>query len=132
MTIDGTTKDKSVVYSLSAPREFIANLDHAAAKMGWSRAELVRQLAEKYLGLVVNDRDFSERIDQAAEKAGTTPAQLIETLVNKHLNLIVNDTDEIPIILWVPSKLRDDSESLKSWLDARMDFVFRKLNNGNS
>ena len=131
MTIEGITKEKSVVYSASAPKEFIKQLDSSAAKMGWSRAELIRQVA-KYVDLVVNDGDFNEKVDAAAEKTGMSAAKVLETLVNKHLNLISNGSEEIPIILSVPKSLRKDPAGLKTWLAARLDFVYRKLVDENA
>ena len=76
-------------------------------------------------------KDFIEKLDSAARKMGWRRSFLVRQLVNKHLNLVVNDTDEIPIILWVPNGLRSDPDGLRKWLDVKVDYLHKKLGNGN-
>lgn len=73
--------------------------------------------------------DFIEKLDSAARKMGWGRSELVRTLVNKHLGLVVNDKDEVPIVLRVPSRLRNDPEGLRKWLDVKAAYLYKKLCN---
>lgn len=74
------------------------------------------------------DPEMHELIKNSAKKLGhKNVSQLIRDLVSKYLDLLVNDADDIPVILRVPNRLKDDQESLRAWLNIKMEAIANAL-----
>lgn len=74
------------------------------------------------------DSDMYDLIKTSSKKLGhKNVSQMIRDLINKYLDLLVNDNDEIPIILKVPSNLKNKPQELESWLKVRTDAVVKAL-----
>jgi len=74
------------------------------------------------------DLEMYDLIKNSAKKLGhKNVSQLIRDLVAKYLDLLVNDSDDTPVILRIPSVVRDDSEKLKAWLHIRADAITNAL-----
>ena len=76
---------------------------------------------------ITADLEFRELLNSAAKKAGKSVSGLIKMLVEKHLSLIVNEGDDIPIIIRVPTHLKEDEEELKKWLSLKSEAIFKAL-----
>lgn len=74
------------------------------------------------------DPEMHDLIKNSAKKLGhKNVSQLIRDLISKYLEIHVNDSDDIPVILRVPSVLKDDPEKLKSWLHIKADAIAKAL-----
>lgn len=74
------------------------------------------------------DPEMHELIKNSAKKLGhKNVSQLIRDLVSKYLDLLVNDTDDIPVILRIPSHIKDNPEELRSWLHFKSDAITKAL-----
>lgn len=74
------------------------------------------------------DSDMYELVKSSSKKLGhKNVSQMIRDLISKYLDLLVNDNDEIPIILKIPSNLKNNPEELKSWLSVRTEAVVKAL-----
>jgi metal-responsive CopG/Arc/MetJ family transcriptional regulator len=74
------------------------------------------------------DSDMYELVKNSSKKLGhKNVSQMIRDLISKYLDLLVNDNDEIPIILRVPSNLKENPEELRSWLNTRVEAVVKTL-----
>ena len=71
--------------------------------------------------------EMHDLLKNAAKKAGCSVSSLIRKLVDKHLNLIVNEGEEIPIILKVPTYLKEDEDALRKWLALKSDAIVKAL-----
>lgn len=71
--------------------------------------------------------EMQELLKNSAKKLGYSVSQLVRDLVDKHLDLLVNDGEKIPVILWVPVNLRDDSEGLRDWLNVKTEAITKAL-----
>lgn len=71
--------------------------------------------------------EMQEHLSDSAKKMGWNKSELIRNLISKHLDLIVNDGEEIPVILRIPSSLREDSDELRKWLYAKSDAITKVL-----
>lgn len=80
------------------------------------------------------DPEMHELIKNSAKKLGhKNVSQLIRDLVSKYLDLLVNDADDIPVILRIPSELKENPEELRSWLNQKAEAITNALTkNGNS
>ena len=63
----------------------------------------------------------------AAKKSGRSVSDLVRVLVEKHLSLVVNDGNDIPVVLRIPSNLKEDGVALKTWLDSRSEGLVKML-----
>lgn len=74
------------------------------------------------------DPEMYDLVKSSAKKLGhKNVSQMIRDLISKYLDLIVNDNDDIPVILRVPSELKDDPESLKNWLEVKVNAIAMAL-----
>ena len=74
------------------------------------------------------DPEMHELIKNSAKKLGhKNVSQLIRDLVSKYLDLLVNDTDDIPVILRIPSHIKENPEKLRSWLHFKSDAITKAL-----
>ena len=74
------------------------------------------------------DSDMYELVKNSSKKLGhKNVSQMIRDLISKYLDLLVNDNDEIPIILRIPSNLKENPEELRSWLNTRTEAVVKTL-----
>jgi metal-responsive CopG/Arc/MetJ family transcriptional regulator len=74
------------------------------------------------------DSDMYELVKNSSKKLGhKNVSQMIRDLISKYLDLLVNDNDEIPIIIRVPSNLKENPEELRSWLNTRTEAVVKTL-----
>jgi hypothetical protein len=74
------------------------------------------------------DPEMHELIKNSAKKLGhKNVSQLIRDLISKYLDLLVNDADDTPVIIRIPSELRDDPERLRSWLRIKADAITNAL-----
>lgn len=74
------------------------------------------------------DPEMHELIKNSAKKLGhKNVSQLVRDLVSKYLDVLVNDADDIPVILRIPNRIKDDPESLKAWLRVKMDAIANAL-----
>jgi hypothetical protein len=71
--------------------------------------------------------EMQDLLKASAKKAGCSVSSLIRNLVEKHLSLIVNDGDEIPVILKIPTHLKDDPEGLQKWLGIKVEAIVKAL-----
>jgi len=72
-------------------------------------------------------QEMQDLLSESAKKMGWNKSELIRKLLAKHLDLIVNDGDEIPVILKIPSDLREDPDNLRKWLYAKADAITKTL-----
>lgn len=74
------------------------------------------------------DSDMYELVKTSSKKLGhKNVSQMIRDLISKYLDLLVNDNDEIPIILKIPSNLKNNPQELEAWLKVRTDAVVKAL-----
>lgn len=74
------------------------------------------------------DPEMHELIKNSAKKLGhKNVSQLIRDLVSKYLGLLVNDADDIPVILRIPSRFKDDPDGMRAWLKVKMDAIANAL-----
>ena len=74
------------------------------------------------------DPDMPELIKNSAKKLGhKNVSQLIRDLISKYLDLLVNDKDDIPVILRIPSNLKDNPDDLKAWLQIKVDAIAKAI-----
>lgn len=74
------------------------------------------------------DPEMHDLIKNSAKKLGhKNVSQLIRDLVSKYLGLLVNDADDTPVILRIPSDVREDSEKLRAWLHIKADAIANAL-----
>jgi predicted DNA-binding protein len=74
------------------------------------------------------DPEMHDLIKNSAKKLGhKNVSQLIRDLISKYLNLLVNDADDIPVIIRIPSELKDNPEGLKDWLHVKADAITKAL-----
>lgn len=79
------------------------------------------------------DAEMYDLVKSSSKKLGhKNVSQMIRDLISKYLDLLVNDKDEIPIILRVPSELRNDPKELEDWLSVRTQALVKALSNENS
>lgn len=74
------------------------------------------------------DIDFQERVKKEAKRKDISVSKLIRDIVEKSLppdsdDGVVYDT----IILKIPSNVKQNSESLNSWLKPRFDLIIKNL-----
>lgn len=73
------------------------------------------------------DSEMHDRVKNASKKLGhKNVSQMIRDLISKYLDLLVNDNDEIPIILKVPSDLKDPNE-LRTWMNQKTEAIVKAL-----
>ncbi len=74
------------------------------------------------------DSEMYELVKSSSKKLGhKNVSQMIRDLISKYLDLLVNDKDEIPIILRVPSELKDNPVELEKWLSVRTQALVKAL-----
>jgi len=74
------------------------------------------------------DSEMYELVKSSSKKLGhKNVSQMIRDLISKYLDLLVNDKDEIPVILRVPSNLKESPKELEEWLDTRTQAVIKAL-----
>ena len=74
------------------------------------------------------DPEMHELIKNSAKQLGhKNVSQLIRDLVSKYLGLLVNEADDIPVILRIPNRLKNDPEGMRSWLKIKMDAIANAL-----
>jgi hypothetical protein len=74
------------------------------------------------------DPEMHEQIKSSARKLGhKNVSQVIRDLVSKYLGLLVNDSDDIPVIIKIPSELKDNPDKLKSWLYQKSEAITKAL-----
>ncbi len=78
------------------------------------------------------DPDMHELIKVSAKKMGhKNVSQLIRDLISKYLDLHVNENDDIPVILRIPSDVKDDPKSLEKWLNFKAKAICDAILNSN-
>lgn len=66
--------------------------------------------------------EMKELLKNSAKKAGKKGiSELLRELIEKYLPLMVNEGEEYPIILKIPSYLREDNEQLRAWFHSKID-----------
>lgn len=74
------------------------------------------------------DSEMYDLVKTSSKKLGhKNVSQMIRDLINKYLDLVVNDNDEIPVILKIPSELKNNEKELKDWLETRTDALVKAL-----
>lgn len=74
------------------------------------------------------DPEMHDLIKNSAKKLGhKNVSQLIRDLISKYLDLLVNDADDTPVIIRIPSHIRDQPEDLKAWLHIKADAIASAL-----
>jgi hypothetical protein len=74
------------------------------------------------------DPEMYELIKSSAKKLGhKNVSQMIRDLISKYLDLLVNDSDDTPIILRVPSSVKENPEELRSWLNSKVENITKAL-----
>lgn len=72
--------------------------------------------------------EMHELIKSSAKRLGhKNVSQLVRDLVSKYLDLMVNDSEDIPVILRIPSDLKDDPDGIRSWLHRKSDAIAEAL-----
>jgi len=70
------------------------------------------------------ESDMQDKIKEYAKSRKVSVSKLIRDLVEKYL---INEEDVFPIILKVPTKLKEDPESLQKWLETRVGAIVKAL-----
>lgn len=70
------------------------------------------------------ESDMQDKIKEYAKSRKVSVSKLIRDLVEKYL---INEEDVFPIILKVPTKLKEDPESLQKWLETRVVAIVKTL-----
>lgn len=74
------------------------------------------------------DSDMYDLVKNSSKKMGhKNVSQMIRDLISKYLDLLVNDNDEIPIILRIPSDLKNNPQELENWLNTRNQAIIKAL-----
>jgi hypothetical protein len=74
------------------------------------------------------DSEMYELVKTSSKKLGhKNVSQMIRDLISNYLNLLVNDNDEIPIILKIPSNLKNNPQELEDWLKTRTEAIVKAL-----
>jgi predicted DNA-binding protein len=74
------------------------------------------------------DSEMYERVKESSKKLGhKNVSQMIRDLISKYLDLLVNDNDDIPIILKIPSNLKDNPNELRVWLNSKVEAVVKAI-----
>lgn len=74
------------------------------------------------------DSDMYDLVKNSSKKMGhKNVSQMIRDLISKYLDLLVNDNDEIPIILKIPSDLKNNPQELENWLNTRNQAIIKAL-----
>lgn len=72
-------------------------------------------------------QDLQKVLNDAAEKKNWPKSKIIQTLLEKHLDLVVND-GTIPIIIQVPSILKEHPDALRQWLSKKLEAIINHWN----
>lgn len=79
------------------------------------------------------DSEMYDLVKSSSKKLGhKNVSQMIRDLISKYLDLLVNDKDEIPIILRIPSELKENPKELEEWLSVRTKALVKALSDENS
>jgi hypothetical protein len=74
------------------------------------------------------DPEMHEQIKSSARKLGhKNVSQVIRDLVSKYLCLLANDSDDVPVIIKIPSRLKDNPNELKAWLYQKSEAITKAL-----
>jgi hypothetical protein len=74
------------------------------------------------------DPELHEELKIAKKRSGyDSVSAILCDLAERHLDLVVKNGDEIPIILRVPSELRDNKEGLEEWLSVKTAAIINSL-----
>jgi metal-responsive CopG/Arc/MetJ family transcriptional regulator len=74
------------------------------------------------------DSEMYDLVKNSSKKLGhKNVSQMIRDLISKYLDLLVNDKDEIPVILRVPSNLKENPKELEEWLSVRTQALVKAL-----
>jgi predicted DNA-binding protein len=71
--------------------------------------------------------DTQELLNGATKKSGVSSSKIVGDLVAKHIDLVIRTKENIPIILYIPSNLKGNSEQLRAWLEARVNGIVKSL-----
>ena len=110
------------VMSLSVKPEVHKHLKHYARKnYKGNKSHLASIL---FMDFAQMDPDVYESIQKTAEKRGVSVSELVEYLIER----FPLENDQIkPIVLKVPVDIMEDKESLKNWLDLKVDALVNYL-----
>lgn len=70
------------------------------------------------------DASIKEILKQTAEKQEISVGKVVKNLVDKYL---VVDNSVVPVIIKIPSNLKNDPANLKIWLDHRVAGIIKAL-----
>lgn len=70
------------------------------------------------------ESDMQDKIKEHAKTRKVSVSKLIRDLVEKYL---INEEDVFPIILKVPTKLKEDPDNLQKWLETRVEAIVKTL-----
>lgn len=70
------------------------------------------------------ESDLQDKIKEYAKSRKVSVSKLIRDLVEKYL---INEEDVFPIILKVPTKLKEDPENLQKWLETKVGAIVKAL-----
>jgi hypothetical protein len=68
--------------------------------------------------------DMQDLLKKHAKKKGVSVSKLVRDLVEKYL---LNDDEVIPVILKVPTKLKENPQGLREWLDVKSSAIVKAL-----
>ena len=71
--------------------------------------------------------EMANLLTTSAKKAGCSRSELIRDLVEKHLSLLVNEGEEIPVILKIPTHLKEDEKALRDWLAVKSEALVKAI-----
>ncbi len=72
--------------------------------------------------------DMKELLESSYKHAGyASKSALVRELAEKYLDLLVNDGSISPVVLRIPTCLKEDPEKLRQWLNVKVDVIVKLL-----